>query len=181
MIAYLQGKIILKRDKFVILGVNDIGYKVFLSKKSILKVPETGQNLKLFCFQDIKETSQNLYGFFAYDELEFFEILNDIRGIGPKAAVEIASLGTLNSLKEKILNQDESMFAGISGIGQKKGLSIILELTGKIKNIKTSGDDAVDTLVSLGFSKQQAKDALSKVSARDPQERVRLALKTLGG
>ena len=185
MISYLQGKIILKREKFIILDVNNVGYRVFLSKKSTLNLPEIGQNLKLFCFQDVKEIALDLYGFLNYEELEFFEVLNDIRGIGPKVAIEIASLGPLDNLKDRILRQDETIFQSIPGIGQKRAMSIILELTGRINTFskkKTSSGDAVeDTLVSLGFTKQQAKDALSRVpkDVKDPQERVKQALQSM--
>lgn len=186
MISYLQGKLILKKEKFVVIDVNSIGYKVFLSKKSILNLPEIGQNLKLFCFQDIKETALDLYGFFDYQELEFFEILNDIRGIGPKAAIELSSLGPLDKIKERILNQDEKLFSSTPGIGQKKAMTIILELTGKIKNISKGkmpgGDEVEDTLVGLGFSKQKAKEVISKIpkDIKDAQERVKIALQILG-
>ena len=185
MISYLLGKIVLKKEKFIILEVNNIGYKVFLSKKSTLNLPEIGQNLKLFCFQDVKETALDLYGFFNYDELDFFEILNDIRGIGPKVAIEIASLGPLENLKDRILRQDETIFQSIPGIGQKRAMSIILELTGRIntfsKKKSSTGDAVEDTLISLGFTKQQAKDALAGVSKdiKDPQERVKQALQSM--
>jgi len=185
MISYLSGKIILKKDKFVVLDVNNIGYKVFLSKKSILNLPEIGQNLKLFCFLDVKETALDLYGFLDYEELEFFEILNDIRGIGPKAAIELSSLGPLDEIKERILNQDEKLFSSIPGIGQKKAMSIILELTGKIKDFSkekvSKGDEVEDALVGLGFSKQKIKEILSQISKdiKNPQEKIKTALKLL--
>jgi len=186
MISYLQGKIILKKEKFVVLEVNNIGYKVFLSQKSILNLPEIGQNLKLFTFMEVKETAQNLYGFFDYQELEFFEMLNDIRGIGPKAALEIASVGPLEKLKERILKQDENIFAGIPGIGKKKAMAIILELTGRIKNeltSKKSGNNEVeDALLGLGFSKQRIKEALEKIpkNISNSEEIIKEALKMLG-
>lgn len=186
MIASLQGKIILKKEKFVILEVNNIGYRIFLSKKSILKLPEISQNYKFFCFQDVKETALDLYGFFNYDELEFFEILNNIRGIGPKVAIEIASLGPLDKIKDKILNQDETIFQSIPGIGQKRAMSIILELTGKIKNISKAkspkGEEAEDTLADLGFSRQKSREVLSRISKdiKDPQERLKIALQMMG-
>lgn len=187
MISYLQGKLILKKEKFVILDVNSVGYKVFLSKKSILNLPKINETIKLFCFQDVKETALDLYGFFDYQELEFFEILNDIRGIGPKAAIELSSLGPLDKIKERILNQDEKLFSSIPGIGQKKAMAIILELTGKIKNIskeKISGGDEVEAaLLNLGFPKQKIKEVLSKISKdiKDPQEKIKEALKIIGG
>ncbi|MBI3631510.1 MAG: Holliday junction branch migration protein RuvA [Candidatus Staskawiczbacteria bacterium] len=187
MISYLQGKIILKRDKFIILQVQDIGYKVFVSRATLLKLPEIGENLKLFCFQNVKEEALDLYGFLTYDELDFFEVLNDIRGVGPKAAIEIASVGPLDRIKERVLMQDEKIFEGIPGIGAKKAMTIILELTGKIKMLSGSkskgpADEAEDALSQLGFSRQQAKDALKQVPAsiKNTEERIKQALKTLG-
>jgi len=195
MIASLQGKIILKRDKFIILEVGQIGYKVFLSSQSLLKLPEIGTDInastplsvKLFCFQNVKEDALDLYGFFTYDELDFFETLMDIRGVGPKSALDIAALGSLEKVKDRILAGDVKIFQGIPGIGTKKAMTIILELTGKIKMLSTakskaSGDSAEDALTQLGFSRSQAKEALKNVptSVKDMEEKIKLALKSLG-
>ena len=162
MISYLQGKIILKKDKFIILEVNNIGYKVFVSRATLYKLPEIGENLKFFCFQNVKEEALDLYGFFTYDELDFFEILTVIRGVGPKAALEISALGSLDKIKDRILMQDEKIFEGIPGIGAKKAMTIILELTGKIKMLsgsKSKGptDEAEDALSQLGFRASRQK------------------------
>ena len=183
MISYLDGKIILKRDKFIILEVNNVGYKVFLNRQALVTLPEIGENLKLFTYQNVKEEALDLYGFATYEGLEFFETLMDIRGVGPKSALDISALGSLEKIKDRILKQDEKIFEGIPGIGEKKAMTIILELTGKIKMLgqkKGSADVAEDTLMQLGFSRQQAKDALSKVSSKDPEERVKQGLKNLG-
>jgi Holliday junction DNA helicase RuvA len=185
MISFLSGKIILKKDKFIILEVAGIGYKVFLSRQSLLTLPEIGENLKLFTFQNVKEETLDLYGFLNYENLEFFEALMDIRGVGPKSALDISALGSLDKIKDRILKQDEKIFEGIPGIGSKKAMTIILELTGKIKMLgqkKGSGDEAEGALTQLGFSKQQAKDALSRVpsSVKNSEERIKIALKTLG-
>lgn len=184
MISFLEGKIILKRDKFIILEVNSVGYKVFLNRQALLRIPDIGQNLKIFCYQVVREDVLDLYGFLSYEELEFFEILNDIRGVGPKAALEISAVGPLDKIKDKILKHDENVFAGIPGIGVKRASSIILELTGKIKTFgqkSSSSDEAESALVGLGFSKQQAKDALFSVSpGLKTEERIKLALKNLG-
>lgn len=185
MIAYLEGKIILKRDKFIILENSGIGYKVFLSQRSLLKLPEIGEPIKVFAYQNVKEEALDLYGFFTYDEMDFFETLMDIRGVGPKAALEISAVGPLERIKDKILKQDENVFAGVPGIGSKKAMTIILELTGKIKTLgqkKGSADEAEGALMQLGFSKQQAREALAKVSAsvKNSEERIKFALKNLG-
>jgi len=185
MISFLEGKIILKKDKFVILEVAGVGYKVFLSRQTLLRLPEIGSPIKVFTYQNVKEEALDLYGFLAYEGLEFFEILMDIRGVGPKSALDISDLGSLEKIKDRILKQDEKIFEGIPGIGLKKAMTIILELTGKIKmlgNKKDSADEAESALMQLGFSKQQAKDALSRVPSniKNPEERIKLALKNLG-
>ena len=183
MISFLSGKIILKRDKFIILEVNNVGYKVFLNRQTLVTLPEIGENLKLFTYQNVKEEALDLYGFPTYEGLEFFETLMDIRGVGPKSALDISALGSLDKIKDRILKQDEKIFEGIPGIGEKKAMTIILELTGKIKMLgqkKGSVDEAEGALMQLGFSKQQAKDALSRVSSKDPEERIKQALKSLG-
>lgn len=185
MIAFLDGKIILKKEKFVILQVGGIGYKVYLNRQTLLKLPEIGETIKLFTYQNVKEEALDLYGFATYGEFEFFEVLMDIRGVGPKSALDISALGSLDKIKERILTQDEKIFEGIPGIGSKKAMTIILELTGKIKTLgqkSSSADDAENALVQLGFSKQQAKEALNRIpsSVKNSEERIKLALKNLG-
>ena len=116
MIAFLEGKLIAKKDKYAIVNVAGVGYRVFVSKNSILKLPNIGENIKLFTYLKVAENVMDLYGFLTQDELDFFEVLNDIRGVGPKASLEISALGSLEKIKDKILQQDESVFAGIPGI-----------------------------------------------------------------
>ena len=185
MISFLDGKIILKKEKFIILEVGGIGYKVFLSRQTLLTLPEIGSPIKVFTYQNVKEEALDLYGFLSYEGLEFFETLMDIRGVGPKSALDISDLGSLDKIKERILRQDEKIFEGIPGIGSKKAMTIILELTGKIKMLgqkKGSNDDSENALTQLGFSKQQARDALSHVpkEVKDSEEKIKQALKILG-
>ena len=187
MIAYLAGKIILRKDKFIILETGGVGYKVFLSQQNLQKLPELGADIKLFCFQNVREDALDLYGFLTDKEMDFFEVLMEIRGVGPKSALDIASLGSLEKIKDRILAGDVKIFQGIPGIGTKKAMTIILELTGKIKlldSLKSKGsqDPAQDALTQLGFSVQQAKEALKNVPAttKDMEERIKIALKSLG-
>jgi Holliday junction DNA helicase RuvA len=184
MIAFLDGKIILKKEKFVIIEVAGIGYKVFLSKSSLFKITKINETIKLYIYHHIKEEASDLYGFLTYGELEFFEILLNIRGVGPRLALDISQLGSLDKIKEKILNQDEKIFDGIAGVGSKKASTIILELTGKIQLLdkKQSADEAENALVQLGFSKHDAKDALSYVpqDIKKTEERIKVALKRIG-
>ncbi len=187
MISYLQGKIILKKEKFIILDVNGVGYKVFLSKKVFSKIPTIGKNLKVFCFLNVRENSLELYGFLDFKGLEFFEILNSISGVGPKAALEISSLGSLEKIKEEISSQNVKIFEGIPGIGKKKAMKIILELSGKIKEFSQKKklppkiDEVEEALINLGFSRQRAKEATSRVpkEIKETSQRIKEALKIL--
>lgn len=179
MISYLKGKIISKKDKFIVLLTDNTGYKVFLSKKS-LGILDIGKELELFCFLNVKENGLELYGFLSEGELEFFEILDSIRGVGPKAALEISSLGPIEKIRQRILERDKSLLSGIPGIGQKKAEAIILELSGKVAKEPEVKDEAYDTLLSLGFLKEEVKKALKEVSAKNGEERVKEALKILG-
>ncbi|MFH1656725.1 MAG: Holliday junction branch migration protein RuvA [Candidatus Nealsonbacteria bacterium] len=187
MISYLSGKIILKREKFIIINVNDVGYRVFLSKKALLSVPKINENINIFCFLNVRENSLTLYGFLNPEDLEFFEILSTIRGVGPKASLELSSLGSLEKIRQRIEAHDEKLFDGIPGIGKKRAMAIILELSGKIKDLskKTENsekDEAETALVNLGFSDRQVKQALKDVpiSIKETEKRVEQALKILG-
>ena len=179
----------MKKEKFVVLDVAGVGYKVFLSKKTYSQIPAEGNNLKLFCFLNVRENLLDLYGFLNYEELEFFELLDTISGVGPKAALEISSLGPLEKIKKEILAHDGEIFAKIPGIGPKKAQTIILELSGKLKEISREKikitkipDEAEEALVNLGFLRQRAKEALSEIpkEVENTEQRVKVALKILG-
>jgi len=186
MISYLEGKIVLKGEKFIILNVGGVGYKVFLSQKTLNKIPREGENLKVFCYLNIREKIMDLYGFLNYEELQFFEILDDIPGIGPKAALKIATIAPLKKIREAIEKGDEKIIAEIFNIGKKKAQIIILELSRKMKKAlpeKVVKDEAFDALVNLGYSRQKVKQVLAKVpeNIKGTEQKIKEALKILGG
>jgi Holliday junction DNA helicase RuvA len=186
MISYLEGKIILKAEKYVILNVNSVGYKVFLSQKALNKIPQEGENHKFFCYLNVKEKGLELYGFPAIQELESFESLIDLPSIGPKAALEISSLGPIEKIKEALEREDEKVIKEIFNVGKKKAQIIILELSRKIKHPpkekNISEDETFQALLKLGFSRQKIKEALSRVpkGIQDPGKKIKEALNFLG-
>jgi Holliday junction DNA helicase RuvA len=184
MINYLKGKIALKEKDFIILEVNQIGFKIFLSDRALNKITKTGDFLKVFTYLYLREETVKLYGFLTFEELGLFEILNDISGIGPKAALAISSLGSFDELKKAIREGDQKFFEGVRGTGRKKIQKIILELTGRIQEIKkspTKEDPALQALVSLGFPTQRVKEILSQLpkSIKETEQRIKEALKML--
>jgi len=191
MIAYLSGKIIKKADNFVILDVNGIGYEVFLSEASMNKLPEQGRDFKCFCYLEANERVMKLFGFLAFEELELFKVIRNIQGAGPKASLEISSIGSLEKIKGLMDEGNLNFLDGISGIGEKRAQKIILELTGKIKSLTNlskkdkealESDEAYLALIKLGFSKEKAKQAILGLpkEIKNIQERIKQALRAVG-
>lgn len=186
MISYLQGKIIFKGGKFIILDVRGIGYKVFLSQKTLNKISQQSQNLKVFCYLNVRENALDLYGFLDQRELESFEALIELPSIGPKAALEISSLGPIEKIKEALEKEDEKVIKEIFNIGKKKAQIIILELSRKIKlppkEKQVSEDEAYQALINLGFSRPKVKEALAKIpkDITETEKKIKGALKILG-
>ena len=178
MIHYLKGKLGLKDEKVAVIEVGGVGYKVFCSPVTLAKISED-QEVRLFTYLHLRENALELYGFLTQSELGLFEVLNDISGVGPKTATMLASLGSLTKLKEVI--EKGELPHEIKGIGKKRAQKILLELTGKIKEINTS-DDALDALVGLGFPRPLAKNALSQIpnDIGDMEARIKKALEYLG-
>ncbi len=179
MIYYLDGKIAVKKDDFVVIDTNGVGRKVYISPDAVKNLPEVGKNFKLFCYLNIGRNSQRLYGFPSRENLEFFESLINLSGIGPKTAVKIASIAPMEELKEGIKNDDDEILEEIFSIGKKRGQRVIFELSQRIKQ-EPKDDGAVQTLTSLGFSKKDSRAALKIVSKdKSVDERVKEALKLL--
>ena len=188
MIAHLKGKIEYLKDNYAVLDVNSVGYKVFLSVYTFGKVAGMPE-VSLFIHTYVREDTLALYGFLALEELEMFELLISISGIGPKAALGILSIATPKTIKTAILNEDPSILTKVSGIGKKTADRVILELKNKVADISV-GDkeeatidvDAIEALMTMGYSNTEARDALKIVplDVKDVGERIKIALKNLG-
>lgn len=188
MIASLAGKIELKTDKFVIVDIEGVGYKVFCASQTLAKLPQDGQRTKLFTHSYVRQDGFDLYGFLTFEELELFELLISISGIGPKAALGIMSVASLKDLKASIASGQVNLLTKVSGIGKKTAERVILELrnkmVGPVAGIKglVSDQEAVEALVGLGYTQAQARQALDQVpgQVKTIESRVKEALKILG-
>ena len=189
MIAFLEGNIELRGQKFVIISVAGVGYRIFAGAETLNKLPSNAAPVKLWTHQYVRENALELYGFLSFAEINLFETLISISGIGPKGALGILGIAPIDTLKKAIAAGDISYLTRVSGIGRKTAEKIILELREKMAG---GGDvsapelkeeaDAMDALVSLGYSKKEAKDALSDSpkDAISAEDRVKTALKKLG-
>ncbi len=191
MISTLEGKITLKAEKYAVIETGGIGFKVFCSEKTSTKMPPIGQSVKLFTYLSVKENGWDLFGFLAFEELEMFELLITISGIGPKTAAGILSGASVEDLQEAIVLGDETILSRVSGIGKKVAQKIVIELKSKVKKLaKGTGDkfrvadeiEIIDALVSLGYKVYEAREALKQVptETKGVENRVKEALKRLG-
>jgi holliday junction DNA helicase RuvA len=190
MLSYIKGQVKLKTEQFIIIENNGIGYKVFVSADLLLE-SKVGDEVELYTYQHVREDALMLFGFKNYDQLQLFELLISISGVGPKTALGVFAVAEPADIKSAIVNEDASVLKKVSGIGAKTAERIVLELknkvTGDFGEIKTkeelSGDvDSIEALVSLGYSANDAREALKQVdkTITNPSDKVREALKYLG-
>ena len=185
MIGHLKGTILSADLKSVILDVGGVGYKVFTNTAFLDNKKD--KILEFWTYLAVRENALDLYGFGTKDELEFFELLITVSGIGPKSAMGILTIATLPNLKHAITTGDTSHLTKVSGVGKKNAEKIVVELKDKLVGLATdvghsmSGDvDALEALKSLGYGEREAREALKKVSdIPDTGEKIRKALKLL--
>ncbi len=187
MIGSIKGKIILKTDKFLIVETAGVGYKISVSPDVLSKTKTTSGDILLWIHTHVREDILDLYGFLDKQELEFFEMLINISGIGPKGALSILSIASIGTLKKAISTSDITYLTKISGIGKKTAEKIVIELRDKMGEEKSGTSlqgelDALEALKSLGYSQNEAREALKKVSGdANTNTKIREALKILGG
>lgn len=190
MIAYLKGQVINKSLTHIILEVNNVGYRVFLNE-SFLQELSLDQEVEIYIFHQVKEDVSDLYGFKNIADLELFELLISVSGVGPKSALGILNMAGGADVKEAILSGDAASLTKVSGIGKKTAERLVLELKTKVLKLSESkellnssvsfGADEIDALISLGYSLVEARTALKSIepSIKDSGERVRAALKKM--
>ena len=192
MIGHLTGKIIWSDLKFVILDVGGVGYKIHTKHWRVLpqKKP-TAEIAEFWTYLAVRENALDLYGFQTREELNFFELLLTVSGIGPKSASSILSLASLSNLRRAISTGDTGHLTKVSGIGKKAAEKIVVELKDKMDGLgfdgesgesdSLSGDmDALEALKSLGYSERESREALKKVTdVFGAGEKVKKALKIL--
>tara|TARA_Y100000031_G_C8195757_1_gene373624 strand:+ start:735 stop:1280 length:546 start_codon:yes stop_codon:yes gene_type:complete len=180
MITTLSGTITYHGIDFVIIEVDGVGYRVFLTAHQATGL--SGE-VTLFTHEVVRDTERELYGFFSMSALELFWKLIAVSGVGPKVGQKILTADDVENVKERIMAGDLNFLTGISGVGKKTAQKIMLELKGALAEEVPSpalDEDAVEALVSLGIRRNQAQDILSLVEAETTDERIRAALKMIG-
>ena len=188
MIAHVSGVVAEKFGQSVFVDVHDIGYEVQVAAGDF-DAALLGEAVKLYTYHHIREQSQELFGFSSLAAKKLFELLIGVQGVGPKAALAILSLADSETVRNAIAHSDSGYIAKASGVGKKTAERVVVDLSDKVGLAiavaqashaaqPAAGDEALEALMALGFSLQDAMTALEGVPLDVPTaQRVTLALK----
>ena len=191
MIRTLKGKIIFSNESYIILETSSgVGYRIFTTNTFSFESNSTNTKSFFYIHTSVRETSINLYGFKTISELDFFELLISVSGVGPKAGINILSNSSPSLIKQSIISGDTFELTKASGIGKRIAEKIILELKNKIDKIKLDSKDDItnnfdieiyDTLENMGFTKNQIRNTLENLPKKklSTEEKIKESLKLL--
>lgn len=187
MVYSIAGTLTLKQQGFVVLEVAGIGYKIQCPLFVLSQLPPVGEAARLVVHHHIREDANDLYGFLSDAELSLFESLLGVSGIGPKSAMGILGVAPLPELVAAINEGRVDLLTKASGVGKKTAERAVLDLKGKLTFADTSAiitkmekdGELEETLVSLGYSKAQARAAIAKLDPgiTDFHEKLKAVLK----
>jgi Holliday junction DNA helicase RuvA len=189
MIASLQGRRAAQGDNYLVMDVSGVGFKVFVPPSLLEDLSGIGQELNLFTHLHVRENELSLYGFGTRDELALFELLLRVSGIGPKVALKIVSILSVETLREAIARGDAAMLTRVPGVGKKTAERVMMDLKDKLgvaelvlqAGLTHMDAEVISALTSLGYSIAEAQAALRSLPSEDLalEERIRLALQHL--
>lgn len=177
-----------KNQGQIVLDVNGVGYLVAVSP-GLESSLEIGGQISLRTAFIVREDSFSIFGFEDASQLQLFETLRSVNGVGPKLAMTILSQLGVDRIAAAVLNQDDKMFSGVTGIGPKTAKLLTVALEGKIQQVQNSGyvsknGTVLLALIGLGWPERQAQEALQTVSSQtsnktDNKDLLRAALSLL--
>lgn len=188
MIGSVAGTVQALRGTYCIVLCGGIGYKVAAPKQTLAAL-SLGTDIEFWTHLAVREDALDLYGFTTEEDLRFFELLLTVSGIGPKSALAILDVASIETLRSAITHGKAEHLTKMSGVGRKTAEKIVLELRDKA-GIAAEGtheslrgdEDALEAMRSLGYTHAEAREALRTVPAeiKSGKERLREALKLLG-
>jgi Holliday junction DNA helicase RuvA len=204
MISYLHGKLAYKLEASVVIDTGGVGYEVFLPSGSAVFLAREGEEVRVFTVMIVKEDEMSLYGFADRESVRLFRQLIGVSGVGAKAAMAILSAMSADEAVRAITFGDATMLTKANGVGKKSAERIILELSDKVGKLpggimaggpalggaaggvgKASDPraEAIEVLLSLGYSRSEAGAAVMGIEAEDglaAEEYVKAALRSMG-
>ena len=199
MIALVKGLLVRKDPAgTIVVDSGSVGYRIFVSLTTLLALPEEGETVTLNTVTVVRDDAMHLYGFAGLDEMEIFNLLVQVKGVGPRLA--LALLGGLKApeLKNAISSEDAGWISTVPGVGKKTAERIILELKDKVQPVaghspdmapgvsEEVASDVISALVNLGYRASDSRAALKAVLEGTEQpppfnDLIRECLKIMSG
>lgn len=198
MLAYIKGKLEMKLADYVVIDVNGLGYKIFMSEPAMERLGDIGDTVKVHTFYRVREDDISIFGFNNYEELRMFELLISVSGVGAKTAVAMLACITPSEFAMAVISNDITKLVQIPGIGKKSAERIILELKDKLnkdenisKQAKTeieqvitenkNIEEAMSALQVLGYTRREIENTFRKMNKQDLsiEELIKKALSIL--
>ena len=175
MFAYIKGSLEMKSSGYIVIDINGLGYKIFMSQSNIDTIGELHDIVKVFTYVKVREDDISIYGFKTQEELKMFELLISVSGVGAKSALVMLSCIEPSDFAIAVISNDIKVLTKVPGIGNKSAQRIILELKDKLKEeqleekLKDSSkktkdnseniNEAISGLMVLGYSKKDIEKA----------------------
>ena len=183
MFAYLKGVFESRTLDYIVVDVNGIGYKIFMSENSMKRIGELGSIIKVHTYVKVREDDISIYGFASNEELRMFELLVSVSGIGAKSAIAILSNIEPSAFAVAVISDNVGALKKLPGIGAKSAQRIILELKDKLKTIdveddsseelkavinkKQNTEELISALQVLGYTKKEVEKIIPKLDNKD--------------
>lgn len=175
MFAYIKGSLEMKSSGYIVIDINGLGYKIFMSQSNIDTIGELHDIIKVFTYVKVREDDISIFGFKTQEELKMFELLISVSGVGAKSALVMLSCIEPSDFAIAVISNDVKVLTKVPGIGNKSAQRIILELKDKLKeeqleerlensSKKTKDNseninEAISGLMVLGYSKKDIEKA----------------------
>lgn len=175
MFAYIKGSLEMKSSEYIVIDINGLGYKIFMSQNNIDSIGELHNIIKVFTYVKVREDDISIFGFKTQEELKMFELLISVSGVGAKSALVMLSCIEPSDFAIAVISNDVKVLTKVPGIGNKSAQRIILELKDKLKEeqleekLKDSSkrlkdnneniNEAISGLMVLGYSKKDIEKA----------------------
>jgi len=186
MIASIEGNVTHAGNDYLIVNNHGIGFKVNVPR-SVINAVEVFKDISLHTYLLVREDALTLFGFETINDRDFFVLLLGANGVGPKTALSIISMLSMDMIRKAVASEQADIFAHVPGVGKKTAQSILLHLQGKIATseedvlgtIKEVDTDVMNALTSLGYSVIEAQAAMQMIprdAPTDLETRIKLAL-----
>jgi len=190
VIRGIRGRLVAKQPGAVLVDLHGLILRVYTSQTTLADLGQPGEEVELVTYLRVREDELALYGFVSAAELELFELLIGVSGVGPRAALALLSIARPDELSQLIAAEDVERLSRAPGIGRKTAGRIVLELRGKLPALAPVGERAetapdrevIEALMALGYSAAEAREAAARVSPTEAptlEERVLAALRLL--